>query len=225
MPTKDIGSDDGHTLRELRPIPDPTSLTTQQLTREISALKEVVFTRLDGMDRAMILFNENITRVPTDTDKQISHLREFIVEKFETMGERFKSIQLQFTERDVRVNQTAIASGTALSAALQAQKESADKQNEAFNQAMVKVEAAFTKQTDQLVILQTANTTSTNDKIDDLKGRVGQIEGVDRGKTTAVVTQQASNFNAANLWGIVLGIIGTVAIIAALFISLAHHTA
>ena len=71
---------------ELRPIPDPTFLTTQQLLRELASLKDVVFTRLDGMDRAIVLFNENITRVPTDTDKQIQHLRELHESKFEAVG-------------------------------------------------------------------------------------------------------------------------------------------
>jgi hypothetical protein len=219
----DGNGDNGRALRELRHIQDPTALTTQQLTREISALKEVMFTRLDGMDRAIILFNENITRVPTDTDKQISHLREFILQMFSTQDERFEGIQTQFRERDIRVEQTAKASKEALDAALQAAKEAVGKQNDSFAQSIAKVEAAFTKQMDQLGILITNTVTAINDKIDDLKGRLALIEGVDRGKTTAVVTQQASNFNAANLWGIILGIVGTSAIVGALIISLNRH--
>ncbi len=62
----------------IAPIPDPTLLTTQQLTREIAALKEVIFTRIDGMDLAIKLANETITRVPSDADKQIQHLKELL---------------------------------------------------------------------------------------------------------------------------------------------------
>jgi hypothetical protein len=58
------------------PVPDPTLLTTAALTREIAALKELMATRLDAMDKAQALFEVNLTRVPTDTDKQIQHLKE-----------------------------------------------------------------------------------------------------------------------------------------------------
>ena len=81
------------------PIPDPTVLTTQQLVREIAALKEVVFTRLDGMDRAILIFNENITRVPTDTDKQIQHLRELLQSKLEEIVKEMLSGRQVITTR------------------------------------------------------------------------------------------------------------------------------
>ena len=57
-------------------IPDPTLLTTAALKHEIALLKELITTRLDSMDKAQSLFEENLSRVPTDTDKQISHLKE-----------------------------------------------------------------------------------------------------------------------------------------------------
>jgi hypothetical protein len=59
-----------------RPVPDPTELTTQALLREIAALKELIFTRLDGNDRAILVFNENLTRVPTATDRAVAQLKE-----------------------------------------------------------------------------------------------------------------------------------------------------
>jgi predicted component of type VI protein secretion system len=34
------------------PVPDPTKLTTEQLRRELATLREIIETRLDGMDRA-----------------------------------------------------------------------------------------------------------------------------------------------------------------------------
>src|ERR1700722_13869365 len=79
--------------RGSRPVPDPTLLTTQQLIREINSLKEVVFTRLDGMDTGIELFNGNITRVATDTDKQIQHLKEFHESRFNAMDEAVKLVR------------------------------------------------------------------------------------------------------------------------------------
>lgn len=81
---------------ERRPIPDPTTLTLAMMQRELAALKEVIATRLDGMDRAMILFNENIMRVPSDTDKQVTQLKAL-------HDERFTAVQQLLSERDTRV--------------------------------------------------------------------------------------------------------------------------
>jgi tetrahydromethanopterin S-methyltransferase subunit F len=172
----------------LRPIPDPTVLTTAALAREVTSLKELIFTRLDGMDKAVELFNENITRVPTDTDKQILHLKEFHGETFKIYDERFKvhtekfsAIEGQFSERDVRTQQVAELNQKAIDAALQAAKEAVGKQNDSFTSATSKQEAAFTKQIDQMGTLIQTTTGAINDKIDDIKSRLTIIEGRDTG--------------------------------------------
>ncbi len=131
-----------------RPVPDPTLLTTQQLLREMANLKEVIFTRLDGMDRAMIVFTEAITRVPTDVDKQVGHLKELHDEKFD-------GIQRQFHERDIRFTQADRDSKLAIDAAFQSS-----------DRAITKSEIATNKQLDAL-----------DGKISDLKDRLLLIEG------------------------------------------------
>lgn len=79
---------------EVRPVPDPTSLTTDQLQREIgmlkeqsqrelAALKELVFMRLDGMDKASGLLAEGVNRVPNDVSTQVGHLREMVFSRFD----------------------------------------------------------------------------------------------------------------------------------------------
>jgi len=47
-----------------RPVPDPTLLTTQQLLRELAALRELLETRIDGLDRLL-------SRRMDDADKAI----------------------------------------------------------------------------------------------------------------------------------------------------------
>ncbi len=61
--------------REYRDREDPSALTTAQLHRELNNLRESILTRLEAMDKAMTLFQDNLTRVPTDTDKQIGNLK------------------------------------------------------------------------------------------------------------------------------------------------------
>ena len=82
-----------------QPDSDPTMLTFAMVQREMLALKEVIFTRLDGMDRAIVIFNDAITRTPTYTDKQISHLKAL-------HEERFEAIAQGFTERDRLMKQS-----------------------------------------------------------------------------------------------------------------------
>ncbi len=82
------------------------------------------------------MFNANITRVPTDTDKQIQHLKELVValieERDKLVAEKFNGISTQFKERDVRVEQTARDTKVAVDAALQAAEKAVIKQNEQF---------------------------------------------------------------------------------------------
>jgi hypothetical protein len=184
------------------PVTDPTFLTTQQLLREYTSLKELVFTRLDAMDKAMELFNANITRVPTDTDKQISHLKELHDEKFE-------GVEKQFKERDVRTEQSATATKIAVDAALQAQKEAAGAQNESNAAAIAKSEAATTKQIDGIVALIGSNNKGLDEKIADLKGRLDRGEGKMSG--------------AGDTWGFIVAGIVVVGIIIDIIVKFSGH--
>jgi hypothetical protein len=177
------------------PIPDPTTLTTDQLRRELAALRDTVETRLDAMDKAAQLFHENLTRVPTDTDKQISHLKEL-------HEERFASIQTQFDERDVRSAASEDAAKVAVDAALQAQKEAAAAQNASNAAAITKSEAATVKQIDGILALLTSNSTALSDKIAVINGRLDRSEGVARNRAANTTTVIAVAAVIATLVGV-----------------------
>jgi hypothetical protein len=163
------------------PVPDPTTLTTSQLRRELASLRELLESRLDAMDRATKLLDETVNRTPTIIQTEIAHLRELMAEKLSSTGgkaeERFSSIDLQFTERDIRTSQAAAASAQALAAALQAAKEAVFEQAQAAAKAAEKTEMSTTKQID-LIQNQIRTLGDTfGDKIDDLKGRIDRGEG------------------------------------------------
>jgi rubrerythrin len=170
------------------PLPDPTVLTTENLRREIDNLTKLIDARLDGMDKAVIIFQDSLTRVPTDTDKQVGHLRELLLSELAKVSqmheEKFRSIGVQFTERDVRTEQTSRDSKVAVDAALQAAKEAVGEQNKSSALAIAKSEAATTKQIDQLGVLISNTTAGLNDKIEDIKARLTLIEGKDSGGAT-----------------------------------------
>lgn len=162
----------------------------QALDREVRALKELFGQRIQAIEDAVEVAHENLVRVPTETDKAIQHVREVFEERFATVAERFAGVQVQFRERDVRVEQTARASKEALDAALQAAKEAVGKQNDSFVTSISKSEAATNKQLEQLGALITTTSGATNSKVDDLKERIQRLEGDDRGHLAVSSSRQ-----------------------------------
>jgi hypothetical protein len=215
---------------------------------EVAAVKEIwdaklggIITRFEAMDRAVNLFQENLTRVPTDVDKQVGQLREFILSKVQAMeqatallremtekvpsaadigikhltelcDEKFASISTQFRERDTRTEQTSKDSKVAVDAALQAAKEAVGKQQESNSLAIAKSETATSKQIDQIGVFMAAANTATTDKIDDLKQRLTAMEARMEGHS------KGSN----EVMGYVIGAIMAVIGIGALMVSIMH---
>ncbi len=156
------------------PIPDPTVLTTQQLQREIAAsrdlvevriegIREVFETRLEAMDKAVQLFAPEAS----DMFRQLRELH----------GERFASIEKQFIGWDARISEATAASQKAIDAALQAAEK-----------AVGKMESAFIKQFDQIIMLMTTQQKGFDDKIENeksgrqsLENRVQAIESQKKG--------------------------------------------
>ena len=176
---------------DIRPIPDPTVLTTQQLLAAsavlrdaIDAVRKVIETRLDGMDKAIELLRVTSTeKFPLMVESKVLNLKDL-------HDEKFKSIQTQFLERDTRTEQTSRDSKVAVDAALQAAKEAVGEQNKSSALAIAKSEAATTKQIDQIIALITTTTAGLNDKISDLKDRLTLIEGKGFGSATTATSQQ-----------------------------------
>ena len=171
---------------------DPSTLTTQQLLREIASLEKLLDQRMASNEEAVKVAHQNLTRVPTDVDKAIGHLKELtsrnidvLVERFTAVHTKFDSVQLQFQERDIRTEQTAKDSKVAVDAALQAAKEAVGKQQEASDRAIAKSEAAVNKQIEAIVALIDSNNRALDGKIIDIKERqtltAGKNEGLNAG--------------------------------------------
>jgi hypothetical protein len=232
---KSMGLDELGSAVITTPRPDPTTLTTAQLYREISSHSELFEAKLlalservdtsesaskatllaaaqsiqTGLDKAEKSIVVSIDKVQneqrvalTDAEKRVNEKLDSIVKAFDQSfnqhrvvdDEKFHSIETQFTERDKRAEQLSLADKTAVAAALQAQKESAISTNESNAAAIAKSEMAFTKQIDQIYTLVASMGKSTDDKINDIKGRLDRGEGHTKGST--------------DMWGYVVGAIG-----------------
>jgi phosphate uptake regulator len=158
------------------PVPDPTTLTTAQLLRELGSLRELIGARLDAADEATRLRSESFKQIPQDVQAEIAHLRALADEKF-------ASVFRMFEERDVRTALSSAAADQALNAALQAAKELVTAQGEASAAAAVKSETSFTKQIDQIgTIIQTLEK-AMGDRLTEIKERIDRGEGQGTGRS------------------------------------------
>ena len=182
------------------PVPDPTVLTTQQLQREIAALRDLLDVKIDGLrsviDTRLSAADQTITLLRVRVDQIPENIHQAIERTQELRDEKFKSISIQFLERDTRTEQQSRDAKVAVDAALQAAKEAVGEQNKSNAMAIAKSEATFTKQIDQIGVLVTTMSKAIDDKIDDIKTRIQMIEGSKKG--------------ASDLFGVIFGIIGII---------------
>ena len=175
------------------PNPDPSDLTISMVYHEIANLRQLLEARLDGIDRATVVFEANLTRVPTEVDKQVLRLRELHDERFvaakEARNGLAEGIQKQFDERDIRSKASELSAQVAVSAALQAQKEAAAAQNDSNAAAISKSEVATTKQIDGILALLASNTKAIDEKISSTVARLDRSEV----GQTSTHTNQATN--------------------------------
>lgn len=207
--------------REIVTGPDPSTLTTQQMHREVEAIRELVFreilalekslsTRMDAAEKATVLLHADMTGFPTDLDKEIAHLKEL-------HAERFDSIQTQFRERDTRTEQNARDTKVAVDAALQAAEKAVGKQQESFALATSKSEAATTKQIDQQGQLISTTTRGLAETIQDLKERLTRIEGSHSGREGNIDRRaEGSRYNVLVIGVVISALVGLTGIVIAI---------
>jgi hypothetical protein len=195
------------------PIPDPTLITSQEIARAKIELREefkvalqslrdltenasksqllIITTRLDGMDRVASM-------LPQTLEREALRLEKLFEEKFHT-------IQLQFRELNIRLEQDRASATTAVNAALAAQKEAAQAQNMSNSAAIAKSENSFTKEIDSLRTLITATKEGITADIINLTGRMDRGEGGFQGARAQTEDARA---NLTQIITIISGIVG-----------------
>jgi hypothetical protein len=227
--------------RRTTTTPDPSDLTTAALMREVSALRELFEARLagearardqrfDGMDRAIDIHAKSLDQNNAYVKHEIEQLQALHQEKFRSIESsivtKFEAVANQFIAFDKLREQLSLAAGTAVAAALQAQKESAGATQDANAVALTKMENSFTKQIDQVTGSLTIMGSNTDEKINDLKGRLDRGEGRTSVSDPAVsngiaqLTQLVQNLSKthdtaagqgagqAQTWGVAAAVVG-----------------
>jgi len=218
--------DDDRNIRQY--ASDPSSLTTQQLLREISSLKELMFIRLENVENVLKGAHEDLVRVPTDVQKQVGALKELMEckidgsdklkhEKFENIHTRLDAIE------NARVEHKS-DTATQVEAALKAAKEAVTEQNTSNLLAINKSETATTKQIDQQGMLIAQMVKNFDEKINDLKNKQistdGQIAAMEslKGQVVALMAGSSENRGKTSgmekMWGWIMA--GVMAILSAI---------
>lgn len=201
------------------PAPDPSTLTTAQLQREITilredlasrqltrerdaaSLKELLSVRIDAMEQATGLRIQQIDGLPADTEKQIRHLREL-------MEEKFTSVATQFKERDTRSEREARDNKLAVDAAFAAQEKQAVAQNESNALAIAKSEKATSETILTNQQLSQATAAAQGKTLDEVKGQVLTILASGVGARDLKTDQRAGNQQWLAVGGLFVGIFG-----------------
>jgi hypothetical protein len=197
------------------PVPDPTVLTQQAVDRAISAYREVVDTRIEGMDQATRLIAAELVKIEKASDESHRRIwdnhvrgmvaeREFILARLsnvaEVSDERFAAIATQFGERDTRTEQAAQESRISLDAALAAAKEAVSEQNKANALAIGKSEDATKERLDALGLLMTSGVEELRRQLSEVKSRI------DRGEAGGEAKQHARTEERLNVGQVLVAV-------------------
>lgn len=210
---------------------DEKLITARQMELSIKALRDLVETRLTGMDTAIILLQQTANKSPTIAEVFVK-----FEEKFDAVEqlalERFARIDQSFVERDKRTDQLTLASSTAIAAALQAQKEAAGETQKSSTAAIAKAETATSESVKQLQTLFQTSISGLVTQIQDVKSRLDKGEGAGFGRGAAVdnfryeqnTRREEATDNRSLIFGIVTSIIGVGTIVVGLIIHLMKRT-
>lgn len=190
-------------LPELRPNPDPTDRTIDQLRREIQMLREIIEqrmqsydTQLTDRDKAIVLLQSAVDREPKPPVLEAA-----IRHNADTIDRLGANIEVRFAERDKRIEQRIADNRAAFETALTAGKDAFLTQQTAAQNAINKSEAATLKQMDQIESKFGTEIKAISGNIDDIKTRITTLESLKAGSK-----EQKEDVKA--IWGYVVGAIG-----------------
>lgn len=194
--------------REVRPNPDPSALTTDQILREntwlrillesnIGGSEKALVSRLDAMDKALELLQALANRSPSiaEVDLKVTDLQRL-------NEETFRSIDKQFDAVTLLANQVTTSSKEAITFALQAQKESAAKSEENLDKRILQA----AEQTKTAMAVRDQRMDGHDDRLRTINDKVNLIEG------------KSSGF--ASMWAVIIGAIGVIGTIIFIFVAI-----
>jgi len=166
------------------PVPDPTTLTTEALRREVASLQVLIEQRIRALQE---LQNEKLNTLA----KELEGRAQSCVQAMEAISEvvdanakgnllltdeKFSKVESQFALVESQRVEQKVDTKSAVDAALIAQKEAVREQTAAFALATAKSEASFSKQLEQQADTFGTATEALRRSIDDVKERIAEVD-------------------------------------------------
>jgi len=200
----------------------PIAALRREIIARLEGFMTVLRTRLDGIDKATEVFSDNLTRVPTETDKQVSGLAKLVDEKLLRLHDKTEQADVRYEQRYIAsqaaLSAAFLASQSAVNAALASAKDAvqaasvaAEKavfnQNEANTAAIAKTEMSVAKQLESIMNSLRVAAQTQDDKITLINARLDRGEGAD-------TKQSANHANTYSLAAIaVAGVLAVLSIL------------
>jgi hypothetical protein len=201
------------------PIPDPSEITAREIARATADLRAEFEQKLKaGGDLAAYRYEERTRTLDAIRQTMIEYAknqREMMEEKLLAVRLRFESVDLRFSERDIRHTAMAESSKEAISAALTSQKELAALVQNTNSEAIHKSETSYGSRLAALETLLYATKDQMLGRVSDLSSRMDRAESVAKGAEKGTETNQA---NVASVLGIVGGIAAVLLLVATILI-------
>jgi hypothetical protein len=234
---------DSSKVQEVIPNPDPSTVTTSMIEKTVKNAFDVTTARLDGMQKAVEVFQADLTRVPTAVDRAVLGLRELLETRFKAVesdvNHNIKGIQhvdgsivkeiehlhalmiteieklgAVTTERFLGVAAQFAERDTRTDQRAGDTKLAVDAAFAAAKEATAKIEAGFTKQIDGMVTIIDTKTSNLAGGLGDLKERFTALEARTQGLTSGRESVRVeTQDNRGALYGSIGMIIGISAII------------
>lgn len=195
---------------EVIPNPDPSAITSQAIEKSVVSASSVINARIDGMEKAVQVFQADLTRVPTSVDRAILGLRELQEARFKAIDENLKVLHNSIDPIDCDIRKeighlrdllmvevhklTEVTSErfTAVGAQFSERdtrtdqragdtKLAVDAAFAAAKEATAKIEAGFTKQIDSMISIIDTKTGNLAGGLSDNKERITALESRTQG--------------------------------------------
>lgn len=212
---------------QMRSTPDPSPLAVQQIAdaksdlrdeiqAAVSALRGVIFARMDAKDEADRVLAENVNRVPTLLDREMDRITKLFDAKHDglrgQMEGKFEGVQATIDEIKDRSKADGESAKLAIKDALQAQKESAAAIQLSNTDAIGKSETGVKESLNSLDRRISDFKSASDMGLNDLKNKVVVLE-------TSALTRRESredtHSNVGMIGIIVGGIIGAAGLLLA----------
>lgn len=164
-----------------RPVPDPTSLTTEALMREVQTLRELLGQRIQSLDDKL---SERLNGMVQSRDEEVKGIED-----------KLKLVEQQRVEQKKDTKD-------AVDAALTAQKEAVREQTTASERSIAKSETATTKSIDELGKTFATALDGFRREVGDLKDRLTTVEQRRVGSQEATGQQQGERTAATGVYGV-----------------------